>query len=119
MTWDQLLEETALRARCSRTEAEATLNAFFDAVIDRMETEDVVPMRPDFGHFELRAAGGARSPKEQSIPKARRTPVFKKSGALKKQLRQSDEAYLDMLREAGRSAQADRLRRKQRSDHSA
>ena len=119
MTWDQLLEETALRAKADPADAGRVLNAFFDIVIAQMETEERIMLRPDFGYFEMREAGGDKALREQSLRKARRTPVFKKSSALKKQLRQSDEDYLAMLRESGRAAQAARLLRKRESNHSA
>lgn len=112
MTWEALIQETAQRGKLSPSETERMLNAFFDTVMDSMKTESCVMFRPDFGCFEMRAVGGETHPGEQNLPKNRRTPVFKKSAALKKQLRQSDEAYLRMLRETGRDAQADRLERK-------
>ena len=118
MTWKHLLEETARRSGLPAASAAQALNALFDLIIDKMETEDVIMLRPDFGCFEMRVAGGERTAHEQSLRKVRRTPVFKKSGALKKQLRQSDEAYLDMLRSSGRIAQANRLLRKREADRS-
>lgn len=119
MTWDQLLEETALGAKAAPADTARVLNTFFDIVIARMETEDRVMLRPDFGYFEMREAGGIKTPQEQTLRKVRRTPVFKKSSTLKKQLRQDDEAYLNMLRESGRGAQASRLLRKRETNHSA
>lgn len=120
MTWEELMKETALRAQTDPADVARILNAFFDVVIAGMETEELIAFRPDFGYFELRSAGGGKAQgSQQSLPKARRTPVFKKSNTLKKQLRQSDGDYLNMLRSSGRIDQANRLLRKQKIDHSA
>lgn len=120
MTWDQLLEETAQRARVCPADAAKVLNAFFDAVIQGMEAENTILLRPDFGYFEMRTAGGGKALQDQNLRKSPcRTPVFKKSGMLKKQLRRSDAEYPEMLGGAGRTAQAERLLQKQRSDHTA
>ena len=120
MTWEELVKETAQRAQTDPSDAARILNSFFDVVIAGMETEELIAFRPDFGYFELRPAGGGKMQGDrQSLPKARRTPVFKKSTALKKQLRQSDDDYLNTLRASGRADQANRLLRKQKIDHSA
>jgi nucleoid DNA-binding protein len=112
MDWSSLMEETIRRAGVKPEEAARTLDALFDLIIERMSTDDLIMLRPDFGYFEMRSAGGEKSMHTQDLRKCRRTPVFKKSGQLKKQLRQDDEDYLRMLRSAGRDAQAERLMRK-------
>lgn len=109
MTWENLIEETARRSRVDPADAALVMNAMFDTLIRRMETDDLIMLRPDFGYFEMRTTGGEKSPEAQTLRKSRRTPVFKKSGILKKQLRQSDEAYLEALRASGRLQQAERL----------
>ena len=109
MDWDDLIEETARRAGLDREETLRVLDSLFDAVIDKMATEETVRLREDFGYFEMRDAGGSESVHPRAVTKCRRTPVFKKAGALKKKLRQSDEEYCQMLRGAGREAQAERL----------
>jgi nucleoid DNA-binding protein len=119
VNWDSLIRETARRADADYSETKRTLESFFDTVIESMGTDDTVQLRPDFGLFEMREAGGEKSIRKSALPKSRRTPVFKKAGTLKKQLRQDDGDYLHMLRQDGRDAQADRLARKQRSEHDA
>lgn len=113
MDWDMLINETAKRSGEAPERAAGVLNAFLDAVIDGMATDETIGLRGDFGSFEMRDSGGFRSMHERSIPKCRRTPVFKKSAALKKKLRQADADYIQMLRESGRETQAEMLSRKQ------
>jgi|GEM_PF-6336379 len=114
MNWETLIEETARRAGTDRQTAALTLDSFFDAVIRSMETEECIQLRSDFGCFEMREAGGEYAQHSQSLPKGHRTPVFKKAAELKKQLRQSDEEYLRMLRQTGHEEQARRVEELQR-----
>lgn len=112
MKWETLIEETARRAGTDCAEVRRTLDFFFDALIEKMDTEDTIQLREDFGCFELREAGGLQAGRPQTVTKCRRTPVFKKSNQLKKRLRQTDQDYCAMLRDVGRDAQAQRLEQK-------
>lgn len=116
MNWDALIDETARRTGGKREDIARTLNVFFDVVIEKMGTDDVIQLRSDFGCFEMREAGGEKGPHRDTLYKCRRTPVFKKSKVLKKQLRQDDDAYLRMLLDAGQTEQADRLLQKRASE---
>lgn len=86
MEWTGLVAETASGVNVEREQAERILNAFFDAVIDGMNSEQLLMLRSDFGYFEMReetcSPGGRR----------RRVPVFKKSGRLKNRLRCGEES---------------------------
>lgn len=115
MEWESLICETARRTGMGQEETLRTLDSFFDTLIEKMTTEDEIQLRQDFGHFEMREAGGEQSVHSQVVTKCHRTPVFKKAVDLKKRLRQSDTEYCQMLRQAGCEAQAERLTRRAES----
>lgn len=113
MNWEEMITQTAARANMAPPEARRILDAFFDALTDSLCVEDKVSLRPDFGSFSIHEKGGVVTGGGRgSVNKVKRIPVFKKSPELERKLRQSEEAYVDMLRSLGRSAQAERIQRK-------
>lgn len=81
-----MIRETALRCGHSPEYVREILDVFFDTVVDGMRTDQLVMLRPDLGHFEMRQMKSAARGKEPAA-RSRRTPVFKKSGQLKALLR--------------------------------
>lgn len=107
MTWKQLINETAREAKIDAAQGEAVLNAFFDVMIKAAQEEETLELRPDFGSFKVRDAGGeALSEHRPQIVKRQRKVVFKTANGLQKALRQSDEDYIKMLEEMGAADQA-------------
>ena len=117
MEWERLIEETAESAGRSESETEAVLNAFLDTLVSALKREDSVGLRRDFGTFTVRESGGeAKSERRPQIVKKQRSVVFKTAGGLQKQLRQSDEEYLEMLEALGAHAQAELVQKKMQNN---
>lgn len=113
MNWDEMITQTAARTDLATPEVRQILDAFFDTLIDGLRTEEQVSLRPDFGSFFIREKGGVvTGGGKGSVNKVKRVPVFKKSPELERKLRQSETAYVDMLRSLGRFAQVERIQRK-------
>lgn len=104
-----MIRGAAERAGVDAGAAERLLDAFFDELLERMMTEDMVPLRPDVGRFLMRTGGAEQRGGTGNMSKLRRTPAFKRSRALEKHLRQSKEEYVSMLRAMGREEQARRV----------
>ena len=89
MNKTELVEKVATSTGLSKTQADAALNAFIEAVTDALKTGDKVSLK-GFGTFEVRSreervGRNPRTGESMTIPSSR-VPAFKASSALKSEV---------------------------------
>lgn len=89
MNKTELVEKVATSTGLSKTQADAALNAFIEAVTDALKTGDKVSLK-GFGTFEVRSreervGRNPRTGESMTIPSSR-IPAFKASSALKSEV---------------------------------
>lgn len=89
MNKTELVEKVVTSTGLSKTQADAALNAFIEAVTDALKTGDKVSLK-GFGTFEVRSreervGRNPRTGESMTIPSSR-VPAFKASSALKSEV---------------------------------
>lgn len=89
MNKTELVEKVVASTGLSKTQADAALNAFVEAVTDALKTGDKVSLK-GFGTFEVRTreervGRNPRTGESMTIP-ASQVPAFKASSALKNEV---------------------------------
>lgn len=110
MQRNELITITAVSSNCETVQAEKIIDAFLDTIILALKTQDTVELRTDFGSFIVRLKGGASETKNMPIRKVERIVSFKATRTFKRKLKQSDEEYIQALKEQGAELQIERLK---------
>lgn len=109
MRQDELIQITATSADCSSELVQKIIDTFLDTIMETLKMHDRVELRTDFGSFVVREKGGVLN--GNTLTKIQRVVSFKATPTLKKQLRQSDQAFGELLHSKEAVLQIERMKK--------